>query len=179
MSSKRKRSRKKYDYSSIEIESVKNLREICPLNEFRIVCPNVIKSLNLIPDSLLNKYESILIVASGSHSCEAYFMLNGNRVDFRDNSIDQMPFGFICSGTNPLTSATLTQHSDWSGRTHNPPDAFWSHLFASGIGNSYPFQEMPSNESGRINELNIQSQQDAFSDLVTELKRNLNEPSNE
>lgn len=174
MSRRRKKSSKKYNYFDIREESIKKLRELCPLNEFRKLQPDELKSLNLLPKALVDKYDSIFLLSSGSNNSEAYYMLNGNRVDYNDNAIDQMPFGVVCSGSNPITNGVLIQHGDWEDRTHNPTEDFWTHISESGIGSCYPLQEMPEEDSGSLNQLKIKSQQDAFSDLVEKLKKNLN-----
>jgi hypothetical protein len=171
--SKRKKTKKKYDYFKIDQNSIMNLKNICPRNEFRKVNPNVLKTLNFLPSDLVSKYDSVLIVSSGSSESEIYYMMNGNRVDIKDKAIDQMPFGIICSGSDALTSGSLIQHGDWSGRTHKPSDQFWNYLSSSGIGNLYPITELPLQNSGSIKDLKIQSQNSAFSDLIKHLKEML------
>ncbi len=98
-------------------------------------------------------------------------MINGNRVDFKDNAIDQMPFGFISSGVTPTTNGCLVQHGDWHRRTVYPPENFWNYASISGIGNCFPLSELPGDKSGSISDLKIDSQKDAFYDLISELKK--------
>jgi hypothetical protein len=170
MSKKKKRNKKQYDYSGVKKTQVDSLLNICPLNTYRRINPDIIRPLKLLSDSLLDKFDSILLVTSGLASDYA-IMVNGNRIDFKDSAIDQMPFGIICSGSEPLTSGSLIQHGDWLGRTTYPPDSYWTHLSNSGIGNYYPLDEMPIEESGSVNDLKIQSQHDSINDLVTNLKK--------
>jgi len=67
----------------------------------------------------------------------------------------------------------MIHHGDWENRTTNPPQQFWDHLIVSGIGNYYPLSELPSKTSGRIQELNVDSQSQAFEKLIETLKAQL------
>lgn len=164
---------KKYDFFYITEKQVEVLRKLCPLNTFNTIAPSDLIQLKILPESLLEKTTSILIVASGSSDCEAYYMLNLNRADPKDNAIDQMPFGFICSGSTPLTRGYLTQHGDWTGRTHEPKEEFWNCASGSNINSFFPLAEMPQEKSGNIENLEIVSQNEAFSDLVSNLRKKL------
>jgi hypothetical protein len=96
-------------------------------------------------------------------------MLNGHRVDQPAKAIDQMPFGFIDTSGQAPSSGCLIQHGNWPERTTKPPDQFWTHLNASGLGHCFPISELPQQQSGAISELKIQSQIDAFNTLVSKL----------
>ncbi len=170
-----KKNKKVYNFSSPPLPvSIQELRNLCPLNEYRILRPEELKSLNLLPDTLLDKMDSILLVCSGSSEDMACFMMNGNRVDFKDDAVDQMPFAFFCSGSTPLTSGSLTQHGDWPSRSDkSPPQEFWDQISSSGIGQCFPLPEMPVCHSGSISDLKIKSQWDALEDSVSILKKNL------
>jgi len=171
--SKKKKSKKSYNFSGPpNLTAIQELRKICPLNEYRVIRPDELKQLKLLPDALLDKMDSVLLACSGSSEDRACYMLNGNRVDFKDGAIDQMPFAFFCSGSTPLTSGSLTQHGDWTNRSDkSPPLEFWEQISSSGIGQCFPLQEMPTRHSGRIDDLNIKSQWDAFEDSVSYLKK--------
>lgn len=170
---KKKKNKKSYDYSGPPKPVViQELRKICPLNEYRVIRPDELKPLKLLSDALLDKMDSVLLACSGSSEDRACYMLNGNRVDFKDSAIDQMPFAFFCSGSTPLTSGSLTQHGDWSNRSDKtPPLEFWEQISSSGIGQCFPLQEMPTSPSGSIIDLKIKSQLDAFEDSVSHLKK--------
>jgi hypothetical protein len=67
---------------------------LCPPDEFRVIKPTVVAGL--LPHGLLQKYDSIVVAASGVKGTDlTYFLVNGHRVDKKDNAIDQQPFGFI------------------------------------------------------------------------------------
>lgn len=162
-------SKKKYDWFDISDQDKKDWEEICPVNEYRILKPEDFP--NVLPESLVDKYDSIFIMASGSSNGVAYYMANGNRVDFMDSAIDQQPFGLAFVGSDVIPSGSLIQHGDWEGRTTYPPPEFWEHISCSGIGNCYPLSELPTSNSGSIEDLKVNSQKDAFIDLVHSLKQ--------
>lgn len=66
---------------------------------------------------LLERSDSIFIMASGTNAGTAYYMLNLNRVDFRAGAVDQQPFGIAFLGDIPAPSGVFVQHGNWGGRT--------------------------------------------------------------
>ena len=174
------RKRKQYIYSSLQEEDARKWEELCPTGEFRVMSPNEFKNMlpDALPDKLVSKYDSVLVIASGislgGGADVVCYMANGNRVDFKDNAIDQMPFGFILSRAGLLLpSGCLIQHGDWEERTAKPPEEFWDYALESGIGHCFPIQELPEQQAGTIDDIKIQSQHDALADLFTELKRRI------
>jgi len=165
---------KKYDWFDISNEKREEWEKLCPVNEFRIVKPNQVPSI--IPESLVEKFDSVLIVSSASTAGQvAYYMANGNRVDFKAGEIDQMPFGLAFVGASAIPSGALIQHGDWANRSTKPPPDFWTHVSESGIGRCYPLSELPSSSSGSIHELKIDSQHKAFDKIVSILKEYVDE----
>ena len=157
------------NWFNIEGEDRQAWEQLCPVDEFRIVSPDQLPGP--LPQALTNKYNSVLIVASGSPQGIAYYMVNGNRVDAKDSAVDQMPFGLAFIGDNPIPSGCLIQHGTWPNRTVRPPNEFWNHILASGIDSHYPLSEMPTEATGRITDLKIESQNEAFGAVVTTLQR--------
>jgi hypothetical protein len=141
---------------------------ICPVGEYRVVDQGGIPSF--IPEDLRRKADGALIVASGSLSGNMMFMVNIHRVDQKVSAIDQEPFAIVFNGPTSALSGCIIHHGDWGNRTVSPPQEFWSALAASGLGNCYPFSELPPNASGPIGELAVQSQHDAFKALNVRLK---------
>ena len=78
---KKKKSKKKYDWFDISNQDKKVWEQLCPVNEYRIIKP--LDFPNVLPKTLVDKYDSIFVMASGSNNGVAYYMANGNRVDFR------------------------------------------------------------------------------------------------
>jgi hypothetical protein len=64
----------------------------------------------------------------------------------------------------------LIQHGDYENRTTYPPFDFWAQVKQSGIYNYYPLQELPEKAAGKLSELNIKSQLDAFEILRTQIE---------
>ncbi len=145
--------------------------QLCPPGEFRIVSPNSVPPV--IPRELLAKADSVLMVASGSPRDQILYMANIHRVDSGTGTIDQEPFGVVFHGSSPASAGCLLHHGTWAGRTTKPPAEFWEALTSSGIGNCYPFTELPSKTAGPITHLNVPSQHGAFRALVTRLKEDL------
>jgi hypothetical protein len=158
----------KYNWFNISKEDREKWEALCPPEEYRVMSANVLKGL--LPDGLINQYNSVLIMASGTSNGNVYYMANGNRVDDPDRAIDQMPFGLAFIGNNPIPSGCLLQHGDWGNRTIYPPQDFWGHVTASGISSYYPHSEMPPNLAGKIPDLKIDSQNAAFEKLGEVLK---------
>jgi hypothetical protein len=114
-------------------------------------------------------------MSSGSDSGIVYYMANGNQVDYQDNTIDQMPFYLAFVGDRPIASGCLIQHGDWLDRTTSPPPEFWGLVNASGLNNDFLLSDMPTEPAGRITDLKINSQNEAFGKLVEVLKDHMNE----
>lgn len=158
----------KYNWFDIRIENRAKWEALCPENEYRIYPGTVLSGL--LPDTLINKYNSVFIMASGTTSGNIYYMANGNRVDHQDNAVDQMPFGLAFVGDGPIPSGCLIQHGNWDNRTTNPPAEFWNLVNVSGTSAYYPLSELPSTPEGEIIDLQIDSQNEAFATLVDALK---------
>lgn len=160
--------RKRYDWFGINSQSREQWDQLCPVGEYRIANKDAL--LGVLPARLLATYDSVFIMASGTLSGVVYYMANGNRIDSKDGAIDQMPFGLAFVGNAPIPSGCLIQHGDWGGRTTHPPAEFWGLVDASGTPSHYPLSELPLETTGKITDLKIASQADAFGNLVGVLK---------
>lgn len=162
----------KFNWFPVTQESRNKWEEICPPNEFRVISGSAMQSLTtILPSDLTNQYHSVVIAGSPVAGGTIYYMANGNRIDASGSAIDQMPFGLAFIGQNASGSACLIQHGDYENRTTYPPVDFWAQVKQSGIYNYYPLQELPDKSAGKLSELNVKSQQEAF-----EILRNKIEP---
>jgi hypothetical protein len=139
------------------------LEPLCSVGEYCIVQSDSMPE-GMISSGLLKKTHSVLILCSGTTTGRVYAMMNFNRID--KNEIDQMPYAIAFEGNEPLQSGLLIQHANYNGRTTPLPRDFYEYIAASG---TYPLKEMPSQRKGKITELNIGSQEEAFRLLVTKL----------
>jgi len=161
----------KYDWFDISKEDLSKWEGICPPNEFRVISGSSMQSLStILPPELTNKYHSVVIAGSAVAGGTVYYMANGNRIDASGSAIDQMPFGIAFVGQNASGSACLIQHGDYENRTTYPPDDFWTHVKQSGISNYYHLQELPLKPAGKLSELNVKSQHDAFEILRSQIE---------
>jgi hypothetical protein len=160
----------KFDWSEMTEDKVKTIRALCPPDEYRVLSPTA--CTGLFPPTLLVKFDSVLLVGSGisGTNCVVY-MMNGHRLDAKDDSIDQQPLGFACVGDSPTTSGCLIQHGDWNNRSTPIPNEFFDYLRASQLGNCYPITELPAKPSGPLSDLVVRSQREALQTLADELKR--------
>src|SRR6266516_5460580 len=121
-------------------------RKLCPPDEYRVLKPDQLPGP--LPTDLTNKYDSVVMIASGLSGGNICYMINGHRVDKKDTAIDQMPFGFIDISGQGASSGCLIQHGNWQERTSNPPPDFWVHMQASGLGSCYPISQLPAQPTG-------------------------------
>lgn len=159
---------RKYTYIGTSGQERAGWEAFCPVGQFRVVAPSELPPI--IPSGLLAKADSVLAVASGDPNGLAVWMLNVHRVDQKAGAIDQEPLAFIFYGNTPALSGCLLHHGSWSGRTTAPAREFWDAVGASGVGNCYPFSELPVQPTGYISDLAVPSQHGAFTALVTRLK---------
>ncbi len=165
-----------FDTSQIDREK---WNETCQQGNFTVIEPSQLGELMpTFPLVVLDKSDSVLILASGGPGGVAYYMANINRVDDKKREIDQHPLGLAFIGDEPLPSGCLVQHGDWPGRSVRPPPEFWNHIQASGLGTCYPVTEIPNKTSGTINDLQIRSQEEAFRVVVTEMSRSVKDVQN-
>lgn len=169
----KQRGRQRYHWLNIQNENRAKWEELCPVGEYRILPSEVLAGV--LPEALINQFSSVFIMASGTMSGNVYYMANGNRVDFPDNAVDQMPFGLAFVGDNPIASGCIIQHGNWDNRTIHPPAEFWQQITVSGISTFYPLSELPNEPSGKITNLKIESQRDAFGNVVDVLKEQVGE----
>jgi hypothetical protein len=158
-----------FDWQEKPIIEFHDLSQICPVGEYRVVSPQAIPS-GIISPGLLAKTHSVLFLCSGTVNGRIYTVMNFNRIDGQE--VDQMPFAIAFEGNEPLPSGVLVQHADYPGRTTPLPTDFYQYITASG---TYPLREMPLNDAGLIQNLNIGSQDEAFRILVTVLETNFPE----
>jgi len=166
-----KKGKMKFDWFPITQENRSKWEQICPPNEYRVISGSAMPSLSaILPCELTDKYHSVVIAGSQVAGGTVYYMANGNRIDASGSAIDQMPFGIAFVGQTASGSACLIQHGDYENRTTYPPFDFWAQVKQSGIYNYYPLQELPEKAAGKLSELNIKSQLDAFEILRTQIE---------
>lgn len=160
-----------YNWFNIADEDRSKWEATCPPNQFRVISGSSMHILYpILPSELIDKYDSVLIAGSAVAGGTVYYMANGNRIDASASAIDQMPFGIAFVGQNASGSACLIQHGDYENRTTYPPIDFWSQARQSGLFDYYPLQELPAKSAGKLSELKVKSQLDAFEILRSQIE---------
>lgn len=126
---------------------------------YQVVAPSTLSGL--IPDPLLSKSNSVLVMASAS-GAYSVFVANLNRVDVADNAIDQHPYIAVFNHSASAASGGFVDHGDWDGRTDYPGTGFFDVISASGMDTYYPLRQMPTSTSGALESLGANSQNAAF-----------------
>jgi hypothetical protein len=98
-------------------------------------------------------------------------MANINRVESKTGEIDQQPFGLLLVGASASPSGCFLDHGNWQGRTSQPPPEFWEYISNSGIGHCFPLKTLPIEDSGSIEQLDIDCQHAAFGKLIVTFKK--------
>jgi hypothetical protein len=162
-----------FDWSYLSEEHKDVYRQLCPVNEYRVITLATGQSLPGLSERLLNSCSStIFIAASGDNNGRVYYMTNLHRPDPKDRkgpAIDQMPFGFIFDNKVDMLSGALTQHGNWDERSAYPVPSEWQNLVDGNIGAYTQLQIIPEEQSGSIFDLKCNAQLGAFSTIIGEL----------
>lgn len=134
-------------------------KQVNPEGSWHIVSPSALSGL--IPHTLLSKANSVLVMASASPQVSA-FVANINRIDRPARAVDQEPYIAVFDHTESSASGGFIHHGNWQGRTHRPEPDFFDAISASGITVHYPLKELPESGSGLLNDLDVDSQNEAF-----------------
>ena len=159
----------KWSWFDTSNESFDIWGSICPRDEWRILPPTSLP--DIIPWALRAKCNNIFTAGSHCGDGTTYFMANCMRVDPGGTAIDQEPFGLAFVGSVSTGSGYLIHHGAWVNRTIAPPPGFWEQVKLSGIGKYYPFSVLPNGTQGRLSDLNISSQIDAFNTVIDIIRR--------
>jgi hypothetical protein len=104
----------RYSYFDTSSHDRATWEGLCPPGQFRVVQPAALSGL--LPDGLLAKADSVLMVASGGPQGIVVYMANVHRVDYKASGIDQEPFGIVFYGDTPAQSGVLVHHGNWVER---------------------------------------------------------------
>jgi hypothetical protein len=142
--------------------------DLCPVGEYRVIGANEVPTV--LARGLVEKGHSYLVMASGSTTGTAYYMVNVNRIDDKANAIDQEPFGIAFVGNEPVYSGCYIHHGNWDGRTRPIPEGFVQGVLGSTLSTCYSVTSIPDEPAGKIEDLQIKSQRDAFLQLMKRLE---------
>ena len=114
---------------------------------------------------------AIVMVSADVTGASAVLVCNAQRVDLKASAIDQEPFGIAVTGEDAAPAGLFLHHGGWEGRTESKlGEHFWQCVEESGIGNIFPFQDLPSDSSGPLDDLRPTSHGRAFRQVVDRLR---------
>ena len=146
------------------------LSAMCPEGTWNVVSPD--RLAGIIPDSLLNKVNSVVLMASASANVTV-FVANMNRVDMPASAVDQDPCILAFDHSASAASGGFVHHGSWPDRTTPMTRELMALISASGIQTQYPLKTMPTAGSGYLDDLEKlpQSQREAWWAAVSGLAR--------
>lgn len=170
-----------YSHFDLEQDDIDGFKQLCPLNEFRILAPARIEkdALRIVPDGLWDKSDNLFLMSSGSATATAYCMVNCSRYDNNASAIDHEPILFAHVGGTPRLNGIIVHHGNWKGRTQPVPSDFETYLENTGLGNHYPMAGLPTSKSGPIEIIKSVSQIGAFDKGVRRIVQMATEASRE
>ncbi|UKN01194.1 hypothetical protein K6119_15800 [Paracrocinitomix mangrovi] len=126
-------------------------KEYIPMNSFAL------KQVNELPDfiqanGLTSKFNSALVVASGSTSQEFYGVI-GYRPDENNTVVDEHAFVYIRDKETDTWQGGIIHHADYPGRTSPLPQEITDALYTSGVTASISLDRAPDIESGSLDDL--------------------------
>ena len=123
----------------------------------------------MLPQPLLEKTNTVLILSSGTPKASAY-VTNLYRVDQKDGSIDQEPYVVTFDHSASQAQGYFVHHGEWPGRSLRPDPDFFNAVSASGIHIHYPYASIPSGSSGPMSDVHAHEEAGAFWETMKKLR---------
>lgn len=150
-------------------DSYTQWRDIVSEGTWQVVSPGVLS--DIIPPKLLAKVNSVMVMGAASAN-GSVFVANLNRIDKKDNAVDQQPYIAVFNHNTSSASGGFVDHGNWRARTTILDMDSLSTIAASGIDAYIFLSEMPSTASGLLDELEGDSSQNAaFKESILALKK--------
>ncbi len=130
-----------------------------------------------IPDSLRNKLQSAMLMWERTNSSSVFLVFNNIRLDQKDNSLDQEPFGIVVNSSGASTYGIFLHHGDWLNRTTPITPEVRKILDSTSLGNYFPLYEVSQNSSGSLTDLKNTSHEGAFKEMINKLWISINQNS--
>lgn len=130
-----------------------------------------------IPEALRNKLPSAMLMWERNSSSSAFLVFNNIRLDQKDNSLDQEPFGIVVNSSGASTYGIFIHHGDWHNRTTPITPEVLKILESTSLGNYFPLGEVLQSSSGPLTDLKNTSHEGAFNAMINKLLVSINENS--
>lgn len=164
-----------YNYVLMSDEQIAEIEEF--LSTFGGDGFKIVSNLDLpdaIPDGLVSKIDSAMVIVSGSEAVQTVAVWNNFRVDERPQSIDEHPFAVILISGSVFPSGSIVDHGDWPGRTSPITPEMSAHIHSSGIGDYFLANPPEGVSSGSLEELS-DGKKEAFVHCLKSLTQKINE----
>ena len=148
----------KCQFFHLDTLQVEEIRKICDPGTYRLLDKQEIPSI--IPPKLKDTCHSAVVVASSCYNGIVY-CINLQRIDRKEQSLDQMPYALVAV-PDMAASSCLLHHADYTGRTTHPTEEFWQNVNASGIEKYIQISDFPANKMGDLSELTGSSHEKGF-----------------
>jgi hypothetical protein len=119
-----------------------------------------------IPLSLRSKLTGAMMMWEQSTDGSVYLIFNGVRLDAKDNTLDQEPFGVAVNSSGADSSGVFIHHGDWEGRTVELSTASSNLLESTSLGQYFPLVHFPDASSGPLSDLAKTSHEGAFNRMM-------------
>lgn len=131
-----------------------------------------------IPESLRNKLQSAMLMWERTNSSSVFLVFNNIRLDQKDNSLDQQPFGIVVNSSGASTYGIFIDHGNWQNRTTPITPEVLNILESTSLGNYFPLcEEVSKNSSGSLSDLKNTSHEGAFKKMINRLRVSINQNS--
>jgi hypothetical protein len=159
----------KFNRFDLPYSEYDHLRGVCSEGSWMFVPAG--EFFGILPNGLINQTRDAFILCSGSSNNNfSVFLVNLNRVDIPAQAIDQEPYIVVFDHVTKSGIGGFIHHGQWPGRTTYPGTDFFDMVLSSGVSQHYPYLEAPIMTSGTLNELLIDSQNQAFWVAFSSLK---------
>jgi len=116
---------------------------------------------------------------TGEAVASTVVVCNAQRVDTRAGAIDQEPFAIAVVGDEPAPSGVFVHHGSWEGRTETAlARGFWDYVEESGVGDCFPFQDLPEGAAGPLDDLREAGHGSAFRTAIAKYTEGKNAEGN-
>ncbi len=118
----------KFSWHNPEYSAFERWNSLCPSGQYEHVEPTTVSGL--IPQSLLDKTHSLVVMASGTGATNVV-VANLFRID--KTAIDQQPYIGVWDHESGIATGGFVDHGNWRNRSQSFRQKFFQHVMQSGV----------------------------------------------